>query len=199
MMAAEFAETLIDAVAAELAGQGFVLRGGFMFSPDEAAPMGPAGARARSVLLVGQAGAGPWPHFQRWRSGQPAGLSDPYDRFSESVLATVAARHGARAVSPSDRPYLPFQQWAMRAGRTAAIASRHPDASRIWALARLPGRLALRHGSQAAGVSRGGSPLRRMSWKTLPECLSGRCPHADRLRAWRLPCACPFGRWAGLP
>jgi len=115
MMGAEFAETLVDAVAAELAGQGFVLRGGFMFSPDEAAPMGPAGARARSVLLVGQAGAGPWPHFQRWRSGQPAGLSDPYDRFSQSVLAMVAARHGARAVSPSDRPYLPFQQWAMRA------------------------------------------------------------------------------------
>ena len=27
----------------------------------------------------------------------------------------MAEQFGARAVSPSDRPYLPFQQWAMRA------------------------------------------------------------------------------------
>jgi hypothetical protein len=117
MMPAERAEALLDAVAAELAGQGFVLRGGFLFSPGEVAPAGPDGAPARSVLLVGQAGAGPWPHFQRWRATQPVGLANPYDRFSASVLAGVAARHGARAVSPSDRPYLPFQQWAMRAER----------------------------------------------------------------------------------
>jgi epoxyqueuosine reductase QueG len=31
------------------------------------------------------------------------------------VIGDVAAEFGARAISPSDRPYLPFQQWAMRA------------------------------------------------------------------------------------
>jgi epoxyqueuosine reductase QueG len=31
------------------------------------------------------------------------------------VIRAVATEFGARAVSPSDRPYLPFQQWAMRA------------------------------------------------------------------------------------
>jgi len=31
------------------------------------------------------------------------------------VIGAVAEIFGARAVSPSDKPYLPFQQWAMRA------------------------------------------------------------------------------------
>lgn len=31
------------------------------------------------------------------------------------MIGAVAETFGARAVSPSDKPYLPFQQWAMRA------------------------------------------------------------------------------------
>jgi ferredoxin len=37
------------------------------------------------------------------------------DTWSRAVIGRVAERFDARAVSPSDRPYLPFQQWAMRA------------------------------------------------------------------------------------
>ena len=42
-------------------------------------------------------------------------LANPLDTWSREVIGEVAEEFGARAVSPSDRPYLPFQQWAMRA------------------------------------------------------------------------------------
>lgn len=94
---------------------GLILRGGFSFAPGEAAPPGPSGAPARSVLLVGNAGATYWRHFQAWRATQPRDLADPLDSWSRDVIGAVAAELGARAISPSDRPFLPFQQWAMRA------------------------------------------------------------------------------------
>jgi hypothetical protein len=113
-IADEHSEVIIE-LAAALSSRGLILRGGFDFAPDEDAPPGLSGVPARSVLLVGQAGAGPWPHFERWRRGQPAGLVDPLDAWSRAVIGEIAAAVGARAVSPSDRPYLPFQQWAIRA------------------------------------------------------------------------------------
>jgi hypothetical protein len=105
----------LAAISAGLAAHGLILRGGFVFKSGEAAPPGPQGESARSVLLVGQAGAAPWGQFLRWREKQPAGLANPLDAWSLQVIAKVAKKFGARAVSPSDRPYLPFQQWAMRA------------------------------------------------------------------------------------
>jgi hypothetical protein len=78
-------------------------------------PSGVSGVPAKSVLLVGQAGAAPWPHFLRWRERQSRIVADPLDTWSREVIGTVATEFGARAVSPSDRPYLPFQQWAIRA------------------------------------------------------------------------------------
>ncbi|RWX62118.1 4Fe-4S dicluster domain-containing protein, partial [Mesorhizobium sp. M2A.F.Ca.ET.039.01.1.1] len=47
--------------------------------------------------------------------GQPRPVANPLDSWSLEVIGAVAKEFGARAVSPSDRPYLPFQQWAMRA------------------------------------------------------------------------------------
>ncbi|RWA96251.1 MAG: 4Fe-4S dicluster domain-containing protein [Mesorhizobium sp.] len=104
-----------DGVAAALAAHGLILRGGFRFAGDEAVPAGLSGALAKSALLVGQAGAAPWPHFQRWLEGQPQPIANPLDTWSREAIGAVAEEFGARAVSPSDRPYLPFQQWAMRA------------------------------------------------------------------------------------
>ncbi len=99
---------LVRRIGAALAADGLILRGGFAFGDDERAP-------AKSVLLVGNAGAAYWRHFARWRDAQPVGLEDPLDTWSRQVIGGVAERFGARAVSPSDRPYAPFQQWAMRA------------------------------------------------------------------------------------
>jgi hypothetical protein len=98
-----------------LAASGFILRGGFNFEAGEETPRDPSGKSARSVLLVGQAGAAPWPHFLKWRESQPAGLQNPLDTWAREVVTAVAERFGARAVYPSDKPYLPFQRWAMRA------------------------------------------------------------------------------------
>ncbi|ANT52325.1 4Fe-4S dicluster domain-containing protein [Mesorhizobium amorphae] len=105
----------IESIVSALAHNGLVLRGGFIFADDEEAPSGPTGLSAKSALLVGQAGAAPWPHFLRWRERQPQTMANPLDTWAREVIGAVAKDFGARAVSPSDRPYLPFQQWAMRA------------------------------------------------------------------------------------
>ncbi|RWE40629.1 MAG: hypothetical protein EOS78_08375 [Mesorhizobium sp.] len=106
---------MIEEITAALGANGLILRGGFRLGDDEVAPAGFSGAPARSVLLVGQAGAAPWPHFLRWREKQPPSVINPLDTWSRAVIGAVADDFGARGVSPSDRPYLPFQQWAMRA------------------------------------------------------------------------------------
>lgn len=109
------ADLLTDDIAAALSVHGLILRGGFNFGSGETAPAGPGPEPAKAVLLVGQAGDAPWPFFQRWLEGQPPGLLNPLDAWSREVIGAVALEVGARAVSPSDRPWLPFQQWAMRA------------------------------------------------------------------------------------
>lgn len=102
-------------IASSLAAHGLILRGGFSFSDNDEAPAGPSGRPARSVLLVGQAGAAPWAYFQAWLSGRADRPKDPLDTWAREVIGAAAEKFGARAVSPSDRPYMPFQQWAMRA------------------------------------------------------------------------------------
>lgn len=107
--------SMIEDLAAAFSAHGLMLRGGFNFADREETPSGLSGAAARSVLLVGQAGAAPWPHFLRWKGSQSRIVTNPLDTWSRAVIGAVAAKFAARAVSPSDRPYLPFQQWAMRA------------------------------------------------------------------------------------
>lgn len=102
-------------IADALAVHGLVPRGGFAFEPGETAPEGPSGEAACAVLLVGNAGAAYWHSFKTWRTRQPVDIANPLDTWSREVLGAVAESFGARAASPSDRPYLPFQRWAMRA------------------------------------------------------------------------------------
>lgn len=44
------------------------------------------------------------------------GLDDPLDRWTRRIIEPIADQTNSRAVFPFDRPYLPFQQWAIRAG-----------------------------------------------------------------------------------
>lgn len=104
-------------IAAALAQHGLITRGGINFDDTEMTQPGPSGVPARAALLVGQAGASAWPAFVKWRNAQPGVLVNPLDTWSRQVIGTVAEKFGARAVSPSEKPYLPFQQWAMRAER----------------------------------------------------------------------------------
>lgn len=101
--------------AAALAPSGLILRGGFNFSDDEERPHGPSGRLARAVLLVGNGGAGYWRHFSQWRAGQPGGIAHPLDTWSRRTIEVAAGAVGARVVMPNDRPFAPFQRWAMRA------------------------------------------------------------------------------------
>ena len=104
-----------DRIATALADHGLILRGGFAFGVDDTPPPARSGGPATAILLIGQSGASPWPHFLRWRERQSARHENPLDTWCREIIGDVADRFGARAVSPSDRPFLPFQQWAMRA------------------------------------------------------------------------------------
>lgn len=113
MLAAD--QATVDVVAAVLAPSRLIVRGGFNFGPDDDAPPGLGGEPAKSVLLIGNAGGGFWPGFRRWQAEQASDQRDPLDTWCRQTIGTVAVEVGARAVSPSDKPYQPFQQWAMRA------------------------------------------------------------------------------------
>lgn len=104
----------VSAIDDALSRQGLIVRGGFRLSADDTRPdalRGPAG----SVILIGNAGGGMWPHFQSWLEQLDTDPPNPLDDWSRTVIGPVAAQAGARAVYPFDRPWLPFQQWAMRA------------------------------------------------------------------------------------
>ena len=108
------ADKIIESATAALAPHGLILRGGFDFHPGEDAPPGPS-RTAGAILLVGQAGFAAWPHFRAWLAGQPKAPPDPLDAWSREVVEKAASAVGARAAFPFDKPYLPFQRWAMRA------------------------------------------------------------------------------------
>ncbi len=108
------------------ADTGLLVRGGFAAGTDDDLPQAPSGAPAAAVVLVGNEGAALWPAFSAARRDEP----DPLDRWTERTVAPLAARLGARAVYPNDRPYHPFQQWAMRAEPVATSPIGllvHPD------------------------------------------------------------------------
>ena len=113
------AESLLDETAARLKPYGLMPRGGFVFDETDIAPVLPGGVTPGSVILVGHSGSSLWSHFVKWRRSHP-NEADPLDMWSKQVLNGVAADIGAMAVFPSDRPYLPFQRWAMRAEGLAA-------------------------------------------------------------------------------
>lgn len=106
---------LVSLAADALAVNGLFLRGGFDFCAGDVPHAGPSGTIGKSVLLIGDAGAACWPNFSHWRENQPASLPHPLDTWSREVIGDVADKIGARAVSPNEKPFLPFQQWAMRA------------------------------------------------------------------------------------
>jgi hypothetical protein len=97
-----------------LAAHGLSIRGGFNFDADDAPPPGPSGNPARSLLLIGGNGPAFWPHFQAWFERRGRNIPEPLDSWSREVISQIGASFGARAVSPNDRPFLPFQAWAMR-------------------------------------------------------------------------------------
>ena len=71
----------------------------------------PEGLTGSSVVLIGTVGGEGFQVFERERRDEP----NPMDRWAKRVIDPLAGRLGARAAYPSDKPYLPFQRWALRA------------------------------------------------------------------------------------
>ncbi|MDZ7600809.1 MAG: ferredoxin [Hoeflea sp.] len=103
----------IDTLGAGLAPHGLTLRG-CVFPDADSAPRLAAGGAASAVGLIGHEGGGFWPVFQAWHERHP-GVDHPLDTWSKAVIAPLAIAAGGEAVFPSDRPWHPFQQWAMAA------------------------------------------------------------------------------------
>ncbi len=103
---------ILEALGRALEPSGIRLRGVVHFKNGE----GPAlagGGRALSVVLLGNVGGSIWPTFSEWRENYAG--RDPLDAWSKAVIGPIAERYGATPFYPSDPPYMPFQQWAMRA------------------------------------------------------------------------------------
>jgi hypothetical protein len=106
----------LETIRAALQPHGLFLRGVVNFADGEAAPTLRDGRPAASVVLIGNIGSSLWPAFSRWRHGRAdGGGPDPLDTWSKDVIGPIAAMAGATAWFPSDPPWQPFQQWAMRA------------------------------------------------------------------------------------
>ncbi len=103
----------IDQIRAALSPHGILLRGIVHFDGD--GPDMAAGGRAATVILLGNIGGSIWPAFSAWRMGPGAGAADPLDTWSVECIRPLAARLGGQAWFPSEKPWQPFQQWAMRA------------------------------------------------------------------------------------
>ncbi|MCV3764428.1 ferredoxin [Rhizobium sp. TRM95796] len=103
-------DTLANLRAA-LAPHGLFLRGVLHFDGD--GPEMAAGKMARTVVLIGNIGGSLWPTFSQWLEFEGTGLAHPLDAWSERVIRPLAAP--GEAWFPSEKPWKPFQQWAMRA------------------------------------------------------------------------------------
>ena len=95
-----------------LAPHGIHLRGVVNFAAGEGPVLG-NGASALSVVLLGNVGGSIWTSFAAWRESY--GGAHPLDQWSKAIIHPVAERVGAEAFFPSDPPWQPFQQWAMKA------------------------------------------------------------------------------------
>lgn len=99
-------------IATALRPSGIFVRGTVDFKPGEG-PILMDGRQASSVLLLGNAGSSIWPAFAAWRETYDG--PDPLDAWSKRIIRPLAEAFGGSAYFPSDPPWQPFQQWAMRA------------------------------------------------------------------------------------
>jgi len=106
----------LEAIAACAAERGLAVRGAFHPRPEDGVPALAGGDATGTLVLLGNAGPGMWPHFAASPEAGD-GRPDPLDRWSRRVIEALARELGARALYPfGGPPHLPFQRWARRAG-----------------------------------------------------------------------------------
>lgn len=99
-------------IEAALKPSGILIRGTVDFAVGEG-PLLTDGKPAASVVLLGNAGGSIWPAFSRWKTRNNG--PDPLDTWSKEIICPLAEKIGGTSYFPSDPPWQPFQQWAMRA------------------------------------------------------------------------------------
>ncbi len=104
---------ILTVIRAALAPHGLFLRGIVHFDEGDGPELKKGGCAA-GVVLLGNAGGSLWPAFSAWRANNPD-AADPLDTWSKLLIRPLAESIGAQAFFPSDPPWQPFQQWAMRA------------------------------------------------------------------------------------
>lgn len=106
---------ILDQLRAALTPHGVFVRGVARFA-DGDGPVVEEGRTARSVVLLGNVGGSIWTPFSLWRDRpENRACRDPLDNWSKAIIRPLAELLGATAFFPSDPPWQPFQQWAMRA------------------------------------------------------------------------------------
>jgi ferredoxin len=93
---------------------GIHIRGVVNFGPGEG-PLLDDGSLAASVVLLGNVGGSIWPAFAEWRKTYSG--HEPLDTWSKALIRPLAVELDATAYFPSDPPWQPFQQWAIKAER----------------------------------------------------------------------------------
>lgn len=104
---------MIDQLDEILRPSGLFVRGGFYPEPEDGVSVLPGGDAARTVVLIGNAGAGMWQAF-----AQDADLTarHPLDTWLRPRIEAAAEALGACPVFPnSGPPFVPIQDWAARA------------------------------------------------------------------------------------
>lgn len=100
----------LDDVRAAAEASGLAFRGAFHPDPDDV----PAGASARTIVMLGFVGGEQWANFTsspEFRDSQPS----PLDRWSYRVVSDLAGELGAQAFFPFTAPLMPFIRWAQKA------------------------------------------------------------------------------------
>ena len=104
---------IYDAIETECGAHGLALRGGFVAAAADGVPaIGTSEETpAVTVLMIANTGPAMWDAFTAERGEG----RNPLDAWTRTAVEPIAARYGAHAVYPFDRPPLPFQRWAARA------------------------------------------------------------------------------------
>lgn len=96
-----------EVINRKLAANGLFVRGSLCCPPEDLGPGGSA-----TLILIGFAGRGMWPIFQKTRKAE----DDPLDNWTRRIVDPLAHELAALALYPFDGPpWYPFQRWAMKA------------------------------------------------------------------------------------
>ncbi len=69
-----------------------------------------------TIVLLGPHEPGFWAAFSASAEANDS-LPDPLDRYSKRIVTPLAQSWGGQALFPSDPPYAPFLEWALKSGQ----------------------------------------------------------------------------------